>query len=131
MSFADQIRRHSRNYQDRFRRVYRQSVEETVNDAQTATTDGGRMRVDTGFLRDSGGAALNQMPSGPSKQGETGQTGMSLAEGLARWQPGDTFNWGWSANYARPREYKDGFMRGATDKWTDTVNRVARSARNR
>ena len=134
MSFSKRVDNLTKEYERRMRGVFRQSVQDTVNTAQTVRPDGGRMRFDTGFLKASGGASLNRLPSGPS-QG-TGAplspsarlTGTSLTEALARWKPGDLVFWGWSANYARPREYKDGFMRGAAEKWKDTVNKNARKA---
>ncbi|HSH29281.1 MAG TPA: hypothetical protein VK971_05170 [Thiohalobacter sp.] len=131
MKFADQIAKHTKEYERRMTGVFRESAQEVVNRAQTPVSKNGRMRIDTGFLRASGGAGINQMPSGPTSNERGGPassrvTGMGLTEALGRWKPGDTFFWGWTANYAAIREYKDGFMRGAAEKWDSIVASVAR-----
>lgn len=134
MSFSRRLQSLTADYERRMRAVFRQSVQETVNRAQRTEAEGGRMRVDTGFLRASGGAGINRMPSGPGDAGDAAetrvsQTGISIVSALARWKPGDEVFWGWSANYARPREHIDGFMRGAAEKWDDTVQKNANRAR--
>jgi hypothetical protein len=93
------------------------------------------MRVDTGFLRASGGAALNQRPSGPTSPDDAAsggsQTGEPLAVALAKMQPGDALYWGWTANYALPREFKDGFARGAAEQCERIVDNKAAQAKAR
>ena len=42
---------------------------------------------------------------------------------------GDTVYVGWTANYARPREYRDGFLASAAQKWPDFVDKNAARAR--
>jgi len=97
------------------------------------------MRFDTGFLRASIQAALGTMPSGPT----TNEGGRTFSEGqqvagepvsvtLLRWEPGrDTLFVGWTANYARFREAKDGFLRGAVELWPRTVDAAAKRVRKR
>ena len=135
MSFASDMNKHLGRYEKRIMAVTRASIQDVVNRAQEPTAKGGRMRVDTGFLRASGGAALNQMPSGPTSADDAvsggSQTGQPLAVALARMKPGDSLYWGWSANYARPREFKDGFARGAAEKWPEIVDSVANQAKAR
>jgi len=129
MSFDDDIKRNADRYKRRMRAVVQESTQRTVEMAQRVRGEGGRMRVDTGFLRASGGAALDNPPTGPtSNDGEvTGQlTGQPLPVILATWKPGQDIYWGWTANYARIRESKDGFARGAAEKWPDTVRQVTR-----
>lgn len=131
MSFSKRISRLTARYQERANDVFRQSVQDVVEEAQTPVAKGGRMRVDTGFLRASGGAQLNRMPSGPTSglAPAAGTTGEALAAVLANWKAGDVVFWGWSANYARPREYKDGFVRGAAEKWKRIVDSNGQKAR--
>ena len=50
------------NEKDKMLAVLKQSIKDLVEDANTTVNDGGRMRVDTGFLRSSGVAALNEIP---------------------------------------------------------------------
>ena len=125
MIFSKQVAAHSALYQKRIKAVFGLTAQGVVNLAQLPTAKGGRMRVDTSFLRNSGGAELGRMPSGPSVQGEAGTTGEPLAAVLAKWLPDQSIFWGWSANYARAREFKDGFMRGAAEKWPEIVKRTA------
>jgi hypothetical protein len=134
MSFSRRIQSLTDDYERRMRAVFRQSVQDTVNRAQRTQAEGGRMRVDTGFLRASGGAKVGGMPAGPedaddAAETRVSQTGISIVSALAQWKPGDAVFWGWSANYARPREHIDGFQRGAAEKWDDIVRQNAQRAR--
>lgn len=112
--------------------VFRESLQRVIADAQTPAAKGGRMRVDTGFLRNSGQPSLDGLPVGPSRNTGSGPgEPADVALVLAKLQPGAPFWFGWTAAYARPREYKDGFLRMAVMKWQRTVAEVAREARSR
>lgn len=136
MSFSDDVNRHLEKYRKRLNFVARDSVQRLVNDAQRNTAKGGRMRVDTGFLRASIQAKTGSMPSGPSSNetkriysGDTQADGIPIAAALIRWQPArEPIFIGWTANYARWREYQDGFMRGATERWPEFVRRSVKTA---
>ena len=134
-SFSQEIKDNIRKYEKRINATAKESVQDTVRLAQTPRGRGGRMRVLTGFLRASIAAALGRMPSGESSNpdGTTYRVGDSIdgdsvAATLLRWNPssGDPIYIGWTANYARPREYRDGFLRGAVEEWDTTVARVAK-----
>lgn len=139
MSFATDIAKFHAKYRSRLRAVGRYAVQDTVEMAQRTVGQGGRMRVKTGFLRASIQAAIGHMPAGPTRGAEDANypEGMQVAGEpvvvtLLRWDPGEeqTLFVGWTANYARFREYNDGFMRGAVEKWQTTVNKsVARVRR--
>jgi hypothetical protein len=109
--------------------VARESIEKLVEEAQTPVLKGGKMRVDTGFLRSSGVAALNAVPRGPSK-GDKKQrytwTGDSVTVTLAKMKLGDSFFFGWTANYTKYREAYDGFLDSALQKWQSYVNMSVR-----
>lgn len=131
MKFADQIAKHRKEYERRMTAVFRESAQQVANDSRTVQSKGGRLPLDTGFLRASAGAGINQMPSGPTENESGGPvsnrvTGMGLTEALARWKPGDTFYFGFSAMYGRYMEYRYGFVRGAAEKWQSIVKSVAR-----
>lgn len=124
--------------------VVRASIADTVNEMQTPVAKGGRMRVDTGFLRASGRASLEGWPSGNGQRpadAPVGQytgvydnyDGQALNAVLLQMTYGDTFYWGWVANYAQYRELYDGFMEASLQNWSrvvafniDTVNKGSR-----
>lgn len=114
--------------QKRMDALIRQSVNDVIDDAQTPVNKGGRMRVDTGFLRNSGQISLTGMPQGPVR-GEPHQTydwDAALVQAtLAGVTAGQSIFWGWTANYAVFREAKDGFLAGAVQKWQSIVSKNA------
>lgn len=111
----------------------RQSISDVIDNAQQAVAKGGRMRVDTGFLRASGQGSLNGMPSGPTRGERTEPDSYTYNESAVETQLGDltlgaTFFFGWTAAYAEFREIYDGFLEGALQHWqrivtfnTDTI----------
>lgn len=121
--------------------VVKESIKEVVLDAQTPVSKGGKMRVDTGFLRWSGIATLNELPRGISKgrrrrAGEVGplaeynkevETNINLV--LLKMKMGDVFYFGWTAKYARHREMYDGFLESALQKWQYFVDASAKKLR--
>ena len=136
-TFDKQIQNFTRHYRAQFRAVAREAVQDTVAKAQTPTGDGGRMRIDTGFLRASIQAGIRDMPAGPT-QPEKGAkkntyynqvAGEPIAVTLLRWDPnlGATLFVGWTAEYAQVREYKDGYLQGAIEVWDQTVKRAVKS----
>lgn len=112
----------------RMKAVVRGSVQDVVFEANTTTTKGGKMRVDTGFLRASGRISLTGMPSGPSRPpqdaGDATYTldEASITAGLAGVDLGDVIYFGWSAEYARHREVYDGFLESALMNWQKIVD---------
>lgn len=114
--------------------LVRQAIQETVDDAQTPVAKGGRMRVDTGFLRASGQSSLNGFPTGPQRGARDGaynwqenQTELTIA-GM---DIGSTFFFGWTANYAKYREVYDGFLSVAVQSWPQRVERISREIMKR
>ena len=133
--FSDQIKSRVSTYDRRARTTARKAMEMTVNDMMTLRSQGGRLRLDTGFLANSAGASIGQIPTGPSESPggtiTTQLTGLPLPVALLQWQPGQTFYWGFTANYSRFRESEDGFVRGAAEKWQGNVRDAARDAKAR
>lgn len=130
-SFSAQLDAWAKKVEGRATTILRESAQRTLEDANRPTAQGGRMRVDTGFLRSSLAASLDGMPSGPSRpdegRGDPGEVAMTIA----RANIGDTIFAGWTANYARPREAKDGFLEAAAQKWPRTVREVTAEAKRR
>ncbi len=123
--FGNQVDQFARKAEARFRRISQISVQDTISMAQRTTGDGGRMRVDTGFLRASIQARLNRMPSGPTRGKKKTEyaIGTQVSVTLIKWDPNKSTPLfiGWTAGYARHREAQDGFLRGAVELWDQTV----------
>lgn len=105
---------------ERMLAVMRQSLQDVVENAQVPVAKGGRMRVDTGFLRSSGQPSIGSMPSGATRGDPKGKydfTSGTLIEILAKMKLGDVFFFGWTAEYARYRELYDGFLEAALAQW--------------
>lgn len=120
--------------------VMRDSIQEMVEDMQTPRSRGGRMRVDTGFLRASGIANLGSIPIGLSKnpynhkKKEIGEIykweSASFTNILKNMKLGDIFFFGWTANYAKHREAYDGFMEASLQNWQGYVNSAIMKLKN-
>ena len=138
-NFTKQVKQWNKKAKSAYRFTARTAVQTTVSLAQEVRDNGGRMRVVTGFLRASIQGNINSMPKGPSsnekdKKYGLGQivAGEAISVTLLKWDPlsTDSIFVGWTANYARPREYYDGFLRGAVEKWDRTVDVAALKAKN-
>lgn len=113
--------------------LMRQSVSDVVDNAQLPTAKGGRMRVDTGFLRASGQMSLTGMPSGPDRGAPNAKPGQydsgsgdyskdaAVTGTIGATKLGDTIYFGWTASYAKYRELYDGFLEGALMHWARIV----------
>jgi hypothetical protein len=138
-SFSAQVDEWVRESKELLLAVARQSASDLVNQAQVPEGKGGKMRVDTGFLRASGSSSLSGMPYGPSKresdvpgsypsEADYSKTG-KVAVDLANLAFGDTFYFGWTAEYARVRETYDGFVASAVQNWQQIVDANVRKAK--
>jgi hypothetical protein len=124
-----------------------QSTQELINEVQKPVGKGGKMRVDTGFLRASGQMSLTGMPTGPvrgrkrtpeeAKDKVIYETKPAAVVKLGNeFQLGNSIFFGWVANYAKYREAYDGFLISGIQNWQSIVDRVtarikARSPGNR
>jgi len=131
--FGQQVAAHAERYKKRMRAVAKESVQQTVAIAQQPRGEGGRMRVDTGFLRASIAGNVGSMPSGESENpgGAFNYEGTATSVALLKWNPelGETLYIGWVANYSKYRESQDGFLRGSVELWPRTVNEVAQKVK--
>lgn len=107
--------------------VMRSALTDLTNEANTDKFDGGRLPKDTGFLQHSAGAAINARPigevRGDKKQSYTYNVSQVIAV-LANLKIGDTFYFGWTAEYARLQEARNGFLEGALMNWQTYVNKA-------
>jgi len=120
--------------------VLKYAVQELIEDIVKTIPEGGRMRVDTGFLRASLRAQLEvpimQVITKPD--GEEGSYPLDVAEvtlTINRMQIGQTLHVGFTANYARYREFgangqpPDAFVRTHTAAWQNYISRAAARVR--
>ena len=114
--FEKQVTKWARKSEARMEAVFKTAVQDMIEDAQTPRDKGGRMPIDTGFLRNSGSAAINSIPTG----------GGNTAVVISRAKLGDAIYFGWTANYAQYMEAKYAFMRMATQRWGQFVKVAAR-----
>lgn len=113
-------------YQRRLDAVVRQSAHDVAAIAQTPVAKGGRIPVDTGFLRNSFTGSL---------MGGTAMTGPDAYVLVAgQMKSGDVASFGWTAEYARHVEYGSNgrtgrhFASGACDQWPAIVRGVVARA---
>lgn len=116
--------------------LVRQSTQNTADIAQHPVAKGGRMRVDTGFLRASGQMSLNGLPTGPVRGEKTEKNSYetpvhTTITALSKFELGNSVFFGWTANYARRRNLYDGFLDMAVKDWPNIVARVASEIRRR
>lgn len=124
----------------RMQAVTKQSIQDLIEEIQTPTAKGGRMRIDTGFLRASGQASLSGMPTGPSRPSSEEPTFYDdgsepvpdvVVLTIARFTIGGQLWFGWTANYARYREAHDGFLRLGVQNWQTIVDKNVRLMKQR
>ncbi len=91
-SFTLQMQAFRDQTKEQMRAVLSASVQEVIEEAQTPVAQGGRMPVDTGFLRNSLVSELNgsKVAEGPE----------SYVLAAASIKPGDVARFGWTAEYA-------------------------------
>lgn len=106
------------------------AVQAVARDMNTPIAEGGRMPVDTGFLRNSIGAAAGSLPSGPSSPKDDAQGNPeAVAVALTQWNLDEPFYIGYSAEYARIQEARNGFIEGAAQNWPDYFDAALKRAK--
>jgi hypothetical protein len=127
-TFTAQIKAFTDKTNEKLEAVIKQSAQEVFSIAQTPKAQGGRMPVDTGFLRNSLVSELNGATVGK------GSDAYTLA--IAGADVGDVIFAGWTANYARFMEYGTSrtpgnfYMLSAAQQWQAIVARNAELVRN-
>lgn len=119
-TFSASVGRFKTLTQDKIRDVMRESIQDVMDDAQTPVAKGGRMPVDTGFLRNSVASGLNGA-FGPPDSGMVALT-------IAQMDLGDTSQFAWTAVYAMIQEDRNHFVAVAAARFPDFVAANARKA---
>lgn len=141
-SFSATISDWVRETEERMLATVQIAAQDLITDMQTPVAKGGRMRVDTGFLRASGRASLEGWPSGPSQKPEDAPVGQytgiyddfdayPLGAVLLDMRLGDTLYFGWVAAYAPVRNTYDGFMDIPLQNWQGYIDRAAKKVSDR
>lgn len=140
--FSATVDRWVRKSKARGEAIFKESAQRTIEMSQEQGPSlknpgggGGRLPVDSGFLRASGQASLSGMPTGP-KRAPTGKARYDYNSDdatltISRARLGDTIHFGWTAAYARKMEAKYGFQRSAVQAWRRTVSEVVAEAKRR
>lgn len=146
-SFSEQVRDMVDDSKKALIGVARAAIQDTINEAQKVGPSvanpsagrGGRMPVDTGFLRASGTGSLSGWPTGvsnkPSKIPRESLTYTYIADDvknlLSQLDLGDTFYFGWTAEYAVAINVRYGFLDAALQNWPMYVDKRAKEAAKR
>jgi len=134
-SFAATVSAWAAKTKERMAEVRLQAAQDIVEIMQTPVAKGGRMRVDTGFLRASlqgqvgmGAFTPKDKPPGVKKFSYDPEP-INLV--LLNAGPAETVTVGYTARYAAAREYgargqpPDGFVRMAAQQWQRVVSEAA------
>lgn len=104
--------------------IVKDAIQQVVLGATVPKAQGGRMPVDTGFLRNSMVAAIGTYPVGPSTP-DSDPMGVpptvSIMPTVNQWDLTEPLYIGFSANYARQQEAANGFIEAEVQKWPQTV----------
>lgn len=132
-NFEAQVSARVAAYKKRMEATFRASAQDLAEEATKPVAKGGNMRVKTGFLRASLMASTSALPliktgnrppataADNSFQPDESQITLTIAKA----QLGETIYLGFTADYAAPREYKDGFVRLAAQNWQEIAKRNA------
>jgi len=108
--------------------VWKTAAQDIAREMQTPSAKGGKMRVDSSFLRNSFSADINKIPSG---NGDSSYSAGPISIVIGRAKIGDQVVFGWSANYAVYVEARFSFLRSATQNWQQIVNKAAQKVKTR
>lgn len=135
-SFTSVIDKFVDNTEELMLDVVKDATQDLIQEMSTPVQAGGKMPVDTGFLRLSGSGSINQLPVGETEgrkrlPGEVGvlyqsNPSESVVSTLIKLKLGDTFYYGWTARYAIYQEFKHGFLTSACMKWQNFINNSIR-----
>ena len=114
--------------QARLEAVWKTEAQDIAKEIQTPRAKGGKMPVDTGFLRNSFAADVNKVPSG---NGSTAYTSGPISIVINRAKIGDTVVFGFASQYSIYMEAKYFFVRSAAQNWQQIVDKAAQKVRTR
>lgn len=125
-SFKSQIDKWTTLSQNRMEAVFRQSAQDLGIEVNNPKAKGGKLPVDTGFLRASFGAQVNGTPKG---SGTNDFNPQALIVAIQRAVLGDEITFGYSANYAKKQEAVNGFIRLNVQEWPQIVTKAVKKVK--
>jgi len=129
-SFSAQVDYWARKAGRNMLTVVKESASRLADQAQTTINEGGKLPIDTGYLRASFVATVNaSLPPSRARPGDDATytyDGSPIDLTINAMNLGDVLNMGWTANYAGFMEYRYGFMRSAAQNWPVIVRQVTR-----
>ena len=114
--------------QARLDAVWKTAAQDIAKEVQTPRAKGGKMPVDTGFLRNSFAADVNKVPSG---NGNSAYTSGPISIVINRAKISDTVVFGFAAQYSIYMEARYSFLRSASQNWQQIVDKSAQKVRAR
>lgn len=136
--FASAVDQWALQTEQRLEAVVKTAAQDVASEMIRPVGAGGRLRVDTGFLR----ASLRSSTSAPPQIDPSNQPGAGAGFGdpdvaltILGAAIGQPIYLGFTASYAAHREYgangqaPDGFVRGAAEQWPSLVNGAVRKVR--
>lgn len=129
-----------------------EATQDMINEMQRTKGNGGKMPVDTGFLRASGRLSLTGMPTGPTRPPTKAAPKIKGLRGAAKrshenkraqlyrsaestnitgFKLGASIFWGWTAIYARRQDLYNGFYSTNVRNWQKFVDGAVRKLRDR
>lgn len=132
-SFSAQVSERTSTYRRRIEATFKSSAQDIAEEVTTPVSQGGKMRVDTGFLRSSLLGSTSAMPlidrsARPAEGQSYSPTDADIELVILGAQLGQTIFLGFTASYAGIREVKDRFVLSAAQNWQNTVDRNAARA---
>lgn len=150
-SFSAQVHEVVRRSSRLMTMVAQEATSDLIEAAQTPKGKGGKMPLDTGFLRASGRLSLSGMPAGPTRpaskvapkikglrgaakrshEAKRAKTYAPDSVNLGGFTLGQTIFFGWTAIYARRQEFYNGFLSSNVKQWQSFVDGAVRKLRDK
>lgn len=111
-----------------------EATQDLINEAQRTKAKGGKMPLDTGFLRASGRLSLTGVPTGPTRPPKGEQAGSYRSPDsvtIGGFTLGGSIFFGWTAIYARRMELYNGFYSTNVRNWQKFVDGAVRKLRDK
>lgn len=129
-SFSDTISKWTARQELAMESVAKEAAQGLSEEVTKPRAKGGRMPVDTGFLRNSFAAAVNSIPRGEA----AGSDGFSKTDfdmqpivlTINKLKAGDRLVLGFTANYARAMEFRYFFVRSAAQNWPIHIEKATK-----